>query len=393
MIQQTTALRKVASLKKKIRVIRGGQGAGKTVSILILLINHASSKPNREILIISAELTKMRLTVIKDFVKVMQQAGIYQDHRFIAGTLYRFPNGSFIKFIGLDKDDVGKGLRSHVAYFNEVNKCDFESYRQVATRAQLVFADYNPDAPFFIDKEVLPRTDVDFLQLTFMDNELLPQGEREEILMYRTKGYNPDGSIKNDYWANIWRVYGLGEIGNLQGVVFSNWQVIDSIPEGAKLKGYGLDFGYTNDPTALVGIYEYEGQDIWDEKIYRTGLKNADRNALFVQEGVTPHDVVYADRSAPESIAELRGYGWYVMPYQSQKIEGITFGISLMQDKPFFVTKRSFNIIHELNNYTWRLDKEGNSTNQPIETFNHALDAARYYYLSSRYNQSDYLIL
>ena len=104
MIQQTTALRKIAGLKKKIKVIRGGQGSGKTISILILLINHASSKEDREILILSSELTKMRLTVIKDFVKVMKMFGIYEDSRFIAGTLYRFRNGSFIKFIGMDKD-------------------------------------------------------------------------------------------------------------------------------------------------------------------------------------------------------------------------------------------------------------------------------------------------
>ena len=197
MIQQTTSLRKVASLRKRIRVIRGGQGAGKTISILILLINHAAGKPDKEILIISAELTKMRLTVIKDFVKLMKQIGIFDESRFIAETLYRFPNGSFIKFIGLDKSDVGKGLRSDVAYFNEVNKCDFESYRQVASRSKIVFADYNPDTEFYIDTDVITRDDCDFLQLTFEDNELLSIDERQEILLYKEKGYNQDGSIKN----------------------------------------------------------------------------------------------------------------------------------------------------------------------------------------------------
>jgi phage terminase large subunit len=155
MIQATTTLNKIAGLKKRIKVIQGGQGASKTFSILILLINHASSKPNKEILVLSAELTKMRLTVIKDFVKIMRMSGIYQESRFIAGTLYRFPNGSFIKFIGLDKSDVGKGLRSDIAYFNEVNKIDVETYRQVATRAKRVFADFNPDAEFFIHTDVI----------------------------------------------------------------------------------------------------------------------------------------------------------------------------------------------------------------------------------------------
>ena len=118
MIQATTSLKKIAALKKRIWCIRGSQGSAKTYSILTLLINHASSKPDKEIFIVSAELTKMRNTVIKDFVKLMKLIGIYSDDRFLAGTLYRFPNGSFIKFIGLDKEDVGKGLRCDIVYFN-----------------------------------------------------------------------------------------------------------------------------------------------------------------------------------------------------------------------------------------------------------------------------------
>ena len=163
MIQPTTALNKIAGSRKKITVVQGGQGASKTFSILMLLINHASSVEDREILILSAELTKMRLTVIKDFVKIMKMYGIYEDNRFIAGTLYRFRNNSFIKFIGLDKSDAGKGLRSDVAYFNEVNKIDSETYRQVASRTKKVYADFNPDAEFFINTEIVPRSDCDFL--------------------------------------------------------------------------------------------------------------------------------------------------------------------------------------------------------------------------------------
>lgn len=251
MLQPTTSLRKIAGLSKPIRIIRGSQGAGKTISILILLIDYCSRCPNKEVLILSAELTKMRLTVIKDFVKIMREIGIYRDDYFLAGTLYRFPNGSFIKFIGLDKEDVGKGLRSDVAYFNEVNKINAEAYRQVASRAQVVYADYNPDAEFYIDNDVIPRDDCDFLQLTFKDNELLSDRERGEILRYYENGYNTDGTVKNKYWANLWQVYGLGNIGNLQGVVFENWDIIPEVPKDAQLIAYGLDFGFTNDPSGL----------------------------------------------------------------------------------------------------------------------------------------------
>jgi phage terminase large subunit len=378
MIRQTTALRKIAALRKKIRIIRGGQGAGKTIAILILLINHASSKPDREILIISAELTKMRLTVIKDFVKIMKMLGLFDERRFIAGTLNRFPNGSFMKFIGLDKQDVGKGLRCDVAYFNEVNKCDAESYRQVASRAGKVYADYNPDAEFFIDRDVIGREDCDFIQLTFEDNEELAQAERDEILNYHKLGYHADGTVKNSYWANIWKVYGLGEVGSLHGVVFTNWSVIETLPPDAKRIGFGVDFGYTNDPTTIVAAYEWNGQRIYDEVTYQTGLLNGDIAAILKANGFTRSDAGWADSADPKSIDEVNRYGFAIKPV-AKGPDSIAFGIGIMQEQPFMVTKRSVNGIKELNAYCWDTDKEGNTMNRPIDAHNHFIDAARYF--------------
>jgi len=379
MIQQTTALRKISSLKKKIRVIQGGQGAGKTISILILLCNHASRVSNREILIISAELTKMRLTVIKDFVKVMRLVGLYEDRNFIAGTLYRFTNGSFIKFIGLDKSDIGKGLRSDVAYFNEVNKCDIESYRQVASRSKLVFADYNPDSEFFIHTDVLIRDDVDYLELTFQDNELLDSGERNEILRYKDLGYFEDGTIKNEYWANAWRVYGLGQIGALQGVVFETWGKVDTVPKEAKLVGRGGDFGYTNDPTTLTDIYTYNGEYIFDERIYQTDLTNPQIWREFKSLGMDNSIYTFFDSSEPKSIQELKSLGMKVQGAE-KGADSIMHGIQKMQEIKFSVTSTSKNLIKELERYKWAVDKNGNKLNRPIDNWNHAIDGIRYYF-------------
>ena len=370
----TTALRKISALRKPIRVIQGGQGAGKTFSILTILINHASSKENREILIVSAELSKMRLNVIKDFVKLMREIGLYEDRRFIAGTLYRFPNGSFIKFVGLDKTDVGKGLRSHVVYFNEVNKLDRESYTQVASRSAQIFADYNPDNPFFIHDEVVTRDDCDFITLTFKDNELLPDREREEILRYKQKGYNEDGSIKNEYWANKWRVYGLGLTGRIEGVVFQNWSEIDSVPQKADLIGYGMDFGFTNDPTTLIAAYRYNEKIIIDELLYQRGLLNPDI-AKILNETLEEYTIVYADSASPDKIAEIQTYGVNIMPVEKPKIvERIDF----MQNYEYLVTKRSKNTIDEFMRYKWKTDRNGQPLNEPIDLFNHSLDAIGY---------------
>lgn len=376
MIQATTALRKICALKKRIKVIRGGQGAGKTIAILIILINHASRKPKKEILIISEELTKMRLTVIKDFIKVMQSAGLYEDSRFLAGTLYRFKNGSFIKFIGLDKEDIGKGLRCDIAYFNEVNKIDFESYRQLASRAKKVICDYNPDAEFFIDKEVIVRDDCDFLQLSFMDNELLDPTEREEILSYKSKGYNDNGTIRNEYWANLWRVYGLGEIGSLQGVVFDNWTQCIEIPKEAKLIAYGKDFGFTNDPTTLIGVWMQNGELWLKEFLYETGLTNPMICERLRSFGIKKEEII-ADSAEPKSIQEIRMQGFNIHPAVKGK-DSIASGIDVLQRYKINVTADSLNLIKELRNYKWKQDKDGKTSNEPIDYYNHLIDPLRY---------------
>lgn len=388
MIQQTTALRKIAKLRKKIKAIRGGQGSGKTISILIILINHAFNKPDREILILSAELTKMRLTVIKDFVKVMKLIGVYDENRMIGGTLYRFPNGSFIKFIGLDKEDVGKGLRSHVSYFNEVNKIDSESYRQVASRSETTYLDYNPDYAFFVDDDILPREDCDFLQLTFEDNELLPQGERDEILNYKFLGYNSDGTIKNAYWANLWQVYGLGNIGSLSGVVFPNWEFIEDY-SNAKILYAGVDFGYSISKFAALNILELDGNIILDELVYSKELLNDMAANAMLQNGYEPMTVAYCDYAEPKSIADLKRHGIKAVPCDS-KTDIKTFAIKKLNEKKFYITKRSTNLAEELRNGVWD-EKTGKMKKSDKD---HLIDAMLYAIgTGSNKRQSTYVIL
>lgn len=372
MLKQTTALRKISALKKRIKVVQGSQGAAKTISILILLINHASSKSNKEILILSAELTKMRLTVIKDFVKIMKEIGIYEDNRFIAGTLYRFPNGSFIKFIGLDKQDVGKGLRCDVAYFNEVNKIDSESYRQVASRAKQVFSDFNPDAEFFIHEDIVGRDDCDFLKLTFEDNEMLDANERHEILRYKELGYDKDGNIINKYWANKWRVYGLGDIGSIDGVVFENWEIIDELPKEARLLYYGCDFGFAVSKFAVPAIYQYNGKLIIEEVVYKTDLTNQ-RAAQEMKSNGYVTGLVYCDSAEPKSIQELFEAGINAVPCDSKQ-DIKPYAIQKLNSELFYVTKKSVNLIDELRSLVWE-EKTGKPKKSNKD---HLMDAMMY---------------
>ena len=385
MIAQTTALKKIASLKKKISIVQGGQGASKTFSILILIVNHAFSKPNKEILILSAELTKMRLTVIKDFVKILKGFGVYEDDRFIAGTLYRCPNGSFIKFIGLDKSDVGKGLRSDVAYFNEVNRIDRETYRQVASRSKRVYADFNPDANFFIHDEVIGREDCDFLKLTFRDNEYLSESERDEILRYKQQGYFENGDIKNKYWANMWRVYGLGEVGAIEGVVFENFEKGEfdtSIPYY-----YGLDFGFVNDPDACVKVAldEKRKRIYIQEMFYQKGQTIDEVNAKI--KGLTNAQIV-ADSAEQRLIDYLRTNSGKNIRAVKKGSGSVMNGIKLMQNYELIVTPESHNVIKEFQSYKWN----DRSKAAPIDANNHAIDAIRYVvftYSSRQFRQQE----
>ena len=367
----TTSLKKISSLKKKIRVVQGGQGSSKTYSILTILINHAASKPDKKILILSAELTKMRITVIDDFINIMKSFNIYDPHRFKAGTLYRFPNGSYIKFIGLDKDDVGKGLRCDVAFFNEVNKVDKESYRQVASRAKAIYCDFNPDANFFIHDDVVGRDDCDYITLTYKDNEALSKEEVHEIEMYKMLGYNEHGEIINKYWANKWRVYGLGLVGMIDGVVFEKWEVIDEIPKEARLCYYGCDFGFSISKFAVVSIWKYNGSYILHEEMYANNLTNQEAARKFTnyQRGV----VVYCDSAEPKSIKELQVGGINAVPCDSKR-DIKPYAIQKLNTVDFYVTKNSVNLQNELKAYVYT-EKTGKPEKNDKD---HLIDAMLY---------------
>ena len=387
MYQPTTALKKIASLTKSTRIVQGGQGAGKTIGIEMILQNHAMHQPNKEITIIQAELSKLKKTAMRDFIKILKSYGLFDYRRWNkTDSIYTFPNGTYIEFLGLDKADVGKGFRRDILYFNELNKggITLDAYMQFASRANLVFADFNPDRRFWLHDEIIPDEDTDFLILTHKDNEYLPYNERKAILKYRDKGFYKwenltekelfkEENIKSKYWANKHRVYGLGLVGSLDGLVFDNWTEINSVPTDAEYLGTGLDFGYSNDPTAITDVYKWNGKRILDEVCYRTGMVNND-----IARTLGNKRVVYADSAEPKSIEEIRRTGVNIVGATKGK-DSISFGITTMQDQQYLVTRKSNNIKNELLSYTWKIDRDGNTTNTPIDNFNHAIDGIRYH--------------
>ena len=181
------------------------------------------------------------------------------------------------------------GARRTDLYINECNNVTFDAYHQLAIRTSgQIWLDYNPVAPFWVDRELITQENVDFIQLTYKDNEALSETIVSEIESAKHKAKT------SSYWANWWEVYGLGNIGSLEGVCIPDWRDIDKLPEEARLLCYGLDFGYSNDPSSLIAIYKYNEAYIFDEVIYQTKLLNADISDLLKTYEVK--EIIYADR-------------------------------------------------------------------------------------------------
>jgi len=372
--------------KESVFVIRGGQGAGKTISILELVIQSLLSS-TKEATVLSSELSKMKRTVIRDYKKIAKDWGVMKsDSDFKKSeSKQEYPNDSYIDFIGADVSDVGKGFRRDILYINEADKLDIETAVQFISRAKITIIDYNPDSLFWGDDYI---NENNFITLTFSDNEFLPQSEVESIMDYKARGfYNTsldfgglfkEDNIKNKYWANKWKVYGLGMVGSLEGTVYTNWDIIPTIPIDAMLMGYGLDWGFEGDPLAMIAIYKYNGTLIVDELIYKHKLSN---NALVDEMkriGVKTNVQIIADSSEPKSINDVSYAGFDCR--KCRKVEGHKeYAIKKMNSfDTWYVTDRSVNVQNELVKYLYGKDKSGNSTGKPKDGNDHAMDALVY---------------
>lgn len=369
MFIRTTAINKILSLKKRKKVIQGGTSAGKTFGIIPVLIDKACKEPYTEISIVSESIPHLRRGAMKDFLKIMKWTNRYIDRNWNRTLLtYTFSNGSYIEFFSADMEDKLRGARRNILYINEANNVNFEAYLQLSIRTNKeIFIDFNPTSQFWAHTEIVGSNDADFIILNYKDNEALDKSIIDDIESAKEKAKT------SSYWDNWWRVYGLGEIGSLQGVVFNNWKVIDKIPDDARLLGYGVDFGYTNDPTTITEIYNWNGKRILNEICYRTGMVNSD-----IANEIKNNIVAYADSSEPKSIEEIKRMGKTIKGV-TKGSDSIMYGIQVMQSQEYLVTSNSINIIKELRSYCWDKDKTGATLNKPIDKFNHAIDGIRYH--------------
>lgn len=345
--------------------MQGGTSSSKTISILLYLIDLAQKDTSPTLTsIISESLPHLKRGVIRDFKNIMKGHHYWKEERWSeTNKSYEFETGSEIEFFPADDDSKLRGGRRDRAFLNEVNNLKLEAFDEIEVRTkEFIFLDWNPTSEFWFYTEIKgKRDDVDFIILNYLDNEACPPEIRASIEARKNrKGW--------------WQVYGLGQLGEIEGRIYSDWQIIDEIPHEARLERRGLDFGYTNDPTAIVDVYYYNGAYILDEVCYQKGLLNKPIADLIKN---LVNVLCIADSAEPKSIDEIRLYGVNILP--ASKGQGsIKRGIAYVQQQKIFVTKRSVNLIKEYRNYLWATDRDGKITQEPEGGNDHCLDAVRY---------------
>ena len=375
MTPTTTAI-KIDGFRKRIRIVQGGSSAGKTFAILSLLYSYAANPEcgPLEISVVSESIPHLRRGALKDFLKMLNMTGLYQEELYNRTLLrYDFPHGSYIEFFSADQSDKMRGARRDVLFVNEANNIAWEAYHQLAIRTRTaIYIDYNPVREFWAHTELMHDPDAEFLLVTYKDNQALDPAIIREIEKAKTKAET------SAYWANWWKVYGLGQVGTLQGAIYEDFEVVEGIDVSrAKFVALGLDWGFSNDPTALVAIYRQGDCLLIQELLYATGLTNQDIADKLRSLGITRAWEIVADSAEPKSIEEIYRLGFNIKPAEKGP-DSVRNGIDILKRFKLQVTKDSTNLIKELRSYTWATDKEGKNTGVPIDSFNHACDAMRY---------------
>lgn len=357
----------MASLIEGIPIVvqQGGTSSGKTYSVILALVTYLKQNTGLVCSIVSCSFPHLRRGAIRDFANITAVMGGVQKYNHSDGVA--IINGNILEFFSADNDDKVRGGKRDILFINEANLINYERYRQLSIRtSRTVIIDYNPVAEFWLHSDVLPAIDskdLVFKRTTYRDNPCVPDKIVREIEALK---------ITNE---RLYRIYGLGMTGNIKGVIFPSFTLVDDFPKDCKKQAIGLDFGFTNDPTAVVKIGFLHGKLYMDEILYETGLTNPDIGQRLAQNGVGKKEEIYADAAEPKSIEELSRLGWNIFPGQKKEIK---YGLDLMHRYELCITKKSLNVIKEFRNYSWKVDNNDKPMNVPIDVFNHAIDAIRY---------------
>jgi len=381
-IKTNVVYRHLVNSQKKIIVEQGGTRSGKTYNILLWIIyEYCTNNKKKVVTICRKSYPSLRATVLRDFLDILKQHNMYSELFHNKSNSEYNLLGNLIEFISLDQPQKIRGRKRDLLFINEANELYFEDWQQLIFRTQeRIVIDFNPsDEYHWIYDKVLPRVDCDFYKTTYLDNPFIEDAIKLEIERLK------------DTDEQYWQIYGLGERTASRSTIFKYTEV-DIIPYDAKLIAYGMDFGYSNDPSTLVSVYTLEHNLYIKEHLYRTQMTTNDINE-FLKKELLSNNPIYADSSEPRLIRELRTMGHNIFPSMKGK-DSINAGIDLLKRYKIHILSSSNNAIQEFRNYKWKEDKSGRLTNVPEDKHNHIIDPTRYatYSILSRPNFGKYTI-
>ena len=361
----TTATKKISQLTKRLRGLQGGTSAGKTIGAIEYLIDLSQTDEVPTLTsIVSESFPHLRRGAMRDFESIMKVQGYWNDELYDkTNSVYTFETGSKIEFFSVEQSEKVRGARRDRLFINEANNIKFSAFEELEVRTKdFIILDWNPVSEFYWHTEIIgKRTDAEQITLTYLDNEGLSKDIIDSIEQRRER-------------SNWWRVFGLGLLGEHEGKIYRDWQIIDEIPHEAKLERYGVDFGYSNDPTAIIALYYYNGGYIIDEITYQKGLSNKQIADILLNK---EKQLVIADSAEPKSIDEINSYGVPISGAEKGK-DSVSHSIQMVQEQRISMTSRSLNVIREYRNYLWQTDKQGKVLNIPEDHFKHSMDAIAY---------------
>jgi len=351
-----------------IVVNQGGTSSGKTYAILQVLFSLAINSECTTT-VVGQDIPNLKVGALRDALDIINaDEAIRQQLVFYnrSERVLSFRNGSIIEFNSYDNEQDAKSGKRDYLFINEANGIPYNVFEQLSLRTRKkVFIDYNPDTSFWVHDKVIPLETTELIISDHRHNPFLTDKTRAKI----------EGLKDKD--LDLWKVYARGITGRIEGLVLKKWYTTTESFDDKELIGYGIDFGFTNDPTAMVEVRMQDGELWIKEIIYETGLTNQDISSRMEVLDISKGTLIVADSAEPKSIEELRRLRWTVDGVKKGK-DSVMFGINLLKGYTINVDAKSKNLIKELEQYRWKVDKNGDGLNVPIDTYNHAIDALRY---------------
>jgi len=344
----------------------GGTRSTKTYSLLqVIVCKCLQATEPLVISIVRKSFPSLKISAMRDFFDIIKSMGLYSEENHSKQNNTYLLNDCLVEFLSIDDSEKKKGSKRDILYINEANELDYGDFNALNLRTALqVFLDFNPSELFWFQDKLQHRKDVKVIHSTYLDNPFLTDVQIKEIEMLK--------ETDDQYW----QIYGLGQYAGNRKLIYQ-YQVCDNIPTSAKMLALGCDFGFSNDPTAILEAH-VEGIDLYvNELVYERNLTNSDLAAVMNHIGIDRYTDIICDSAEPKSIEELRRLGFNTKPVVKGP-DSLNNGIDILKRFRIHVTKESTNLINELNRYKWVEDKNGVMLNKPIDAFNHALDALRY---------------